>query len=51
MNLQKIVNICSDKKNIIISGHIHPDGDCVGACYALALILHKKGIDVEIAFG
>ncbi|GKX31745.1 1-pyrroline-5-carboxylate dehydrogenase [Vallitalea longa] len=49
MNLQEIINICGDKKNIIISGHIHPDGDCVGACYALASILHKKGIDVEIA--
>lgn len=49
MNLQELINICGDKKNIIISGHIHPDGDCVGACYALASILHKKGIQVEIA--
>ena len=49
MNLQEIINICDGYKNIIISGHIHPDGDCVGACYALALILHKKGINAAVA--
>ncbi|GMQ56956.1 bifunctional oligoribonuclease/PAP phosphatase NrnA [Vallitalea sediminicola] len=49
MNLQEIINICDGYKDIIISGHIHPDGDCVGACYALASILHKKGINATVA--
>ncbi|MCT4598752.1 MAG: bifunctional oligoribonuclease/PAP phosphatase NrnA [Vallitalea sp.] len=49
MNLQKIVDICNNYNNVVISGHIHPDGDCVGACYALAAILHKKGIEAKVA--
>ncbi len=48
MKIQELVNVCRNN-NIIISGHISPDGDCVGACYALAAILHKKGINAKIA--
>ncbi len=32
---------CSSAKRIGISGHIRPDGDCVGACLALYLYLRK----------
>ncbi len=49
MKLQELVNLCTNHKNIIISGHTNPDGDCVGACYALASILHKKGINTKVA--
>ncbi|QUI22993.1 bifunctional oligoribonuclease/PAP phosphatase NrnA [Vallitalea pronyensis] len=49
MKLQELVNLCENQANIIISGHINPDGDCIGACYALAAILHKKGIHAKIA--
>ncbi|MCT4544175.1 MAG: bifunctional oligoribonuclease/PAP phosphatase NrnA [Vallitalea sp.] len=48
MKLQEIIEICDKHKNIIISGHIHPDGDCIGACYALATILHKRGINASV---
>lgn len=32
---------CRNAKRIGISGHIRPDGDCVGACLALYQYLHK----------
>lgn len=36
-----ILEICKDAKRIGISGHIRPDGDCVGSCLALYLYLSK----------
>lgn len=38
MNLQEI---CKGAKTIGISGHIRPDGDCIGATTALAMYLRK----------
>lgn len=32
---------CKDAKNIFISGHIRPDGDCVASCLAMYLYLKK----------
>lgn len=37
----KINEIVKDAKTIGISGHIRPDGDCVGSCMALYLYLKK----------
>ena len=36
-----LLEICKDAKRIGISGHIRPDGDCVGSCLALYLYLSK----------
>lgn len=36
-----ILQECKDAKRIGISGHIRPDGDCVGACLALWQYLKK----------
>ena len=36
-----ILQECESAKRIGISGHIRPDGDCVGACLALYQYLHK----------
>ncbi len=36
-----ILQECSGAKRIGISGHIRPDGDCVGSCLALYQYLHK----------
>lgn len=36
-----ILQECKNAKRIGISGHIRPDGDCVGACLALYQYLHK----------
>ncbi len=45
MNLLKE---CTDAKTIGISGHIRPDGDCVGACLALYQYLKKSMPDKYI---
>ena len=39
MNLMKE---CEGAKTIGISGHIRPDGDCVGSCLALYQYLKKR---------
>lgn len=36
-----ILQECNNAKRIGISGHIRPDGDCVGSCLALYQYLHK----------
>ena len=32
---------CEGAENIVISGHVRPDGDCVGSCMAAYLFLRK----------
>lgn len=46
----KLSEEIKDAKTIGISGHIRPDGDCVGACMALYLYLKKEmpGAVVEV---
>lgn len=39
---------CSGAKTIGITGHVRPDGDCVGSCMALYLYLKKVVPDAEI---
>jgi phosphoesterase RecJ-like protein len=39
---------CKEAKNIVISGHIRPDGDCVGSCMAMYLYLKKALPDISI---
>jgi len=39
---------CRDAKSIVISGHVRPDGDCVGSCMAMYLYLKKALPGVEI---
>ena len=40
-NSLDILKECEGAKRIGISGHVRPDGDCVGACLALYLYLKK----------
>ena len=35
--------------SVAISGHVRPDGDCVGSCMGLYLYLRKEMPDAEIA--
>lgn len=37
-----------DAANIAISGHIKPDGDCIGSCLGLQLYLRKRLPDAKI---
>lgn len=39
---------CSEAKRIGISGHIRPDGDCVGSCLALSMYLKKLVPDADV---
>lgn len=39
---------CKDAKSIVISGHIRPDGDCVGSCMAMYLYLRKALADTAV---
>ncbi len=43
-----ILQECSGAKRIGISGHIRPDGDCVGSCLALCSFLRKQMPDTEV---
>ncbi|MCM1123157.1 MAG: bifunctional oligoribonuclease/PAP phosphatase NrnA [Eubacterium sp.] len=44
----KIINEVKDAKTIAISGHIRPDGDCVGSVMGLYLYLKKEMPGTEI---
>lgn len=41
MEIIQLRNECKGAENIVISGHIRPDGDCVGSCMAAYLYLKK----------
>ena len=37
----QLLEECKEAENIVISGHIRPDGDCIGSCMAMYLYLQK----------
>lgn len=37
----QLLEECKTAENIVISGHIRPDGDCIGSCMAMYLYLKK----------
>lgn len=39
---------CKDAKKIAVSGHVRPDGDCIGSCMAIALYLRKTMPGTEV---
>ena len=39
-----------DKGPILITGHINPDGDALGASFCLKILLDRQNIDSDIAF-
>lgn len=50
-DLMEMINLleeCKDAKRIVISGHIRPDGDCIGSCMAVYLYLKKALADTEV---
>ena len=46
--MKKIVEELKGAKSIAISGHIRPDGDCVGSCMGLYLYLTKEMPDSDV---
>lgn len=43
-----LLDECKDAKRIGISGHIRPDGDCVGACLSMCMYLQKCLPQVQV---
>ncbi len=41
-------NELKEVKTAAISGHVRPDGDCVGACMALYHYIRKNFPDIEV---
>ena len=48
--MKKILEEVRGAKSVAISGHIRPDGDCVGSCMGLYLYLTKElpGVQVDV---
>ncbi|MDO4479095.1 MAG: bifunctional oligoribonuclease/PAP phosphatase NrnA [Lachnospiraceae bacterium] len=42
--------LTTEVHSVVISGHVNPDGDCLGSCMALRLYLKKAcpGLDVQV---
>ena len=43
-----ILQIIRENKNFILAGHVGPDGDAIGSCFALALALEKMGKNAQV---
>ncbi|MDA3845415.1 MAG: DHH family phosphoesterase, partial [Vallitaleaceae bacterium] len=48
MNITELTNLVKQYEHTYIVGHMNPDGDCVGAALALALLLEKQGSHVNV---
>jgi len=48
MLLKDIEVLANRSEDIYILGHVNPDGDCIGATLALAMLLNKKGYNAKI---
>lgn len=46
--MKKIDDIISDAKTVGITGHLRPDGDCVGSCLGLYNYLVKNRPDLDV---
>ncbi len=51
--MMNILETVRGRQTIAISGHIGPDGDCVGSCLGMALYLRKNlpGVQVDVYLG
>ncbi len=48
MNRKSILEQIKKQNNIIIAGHMNPDGDAIGACFAFAYALQNMGKNPKI---
>lgn len=44
----QLLEECKLAKNIVIAGHIRPDGDCISSCLALYMYLKKRLPDANV---
>jgi bifunctional oligoribonuclease and PAP phosphatase NrnA len=47
-NYQRIIDILSPLKRVLVTTHVKPDGDALGTAATMVLGMRKKGIDVEV---
>lgn len=43
-----VAELAQKAENVYIIGHVNPDGDCIGATIAFAMLLEKKGIGAKV---
>lgn len=48
MKISELVLQLPKSDDVIITGHIHPDGDCIGSTLALSLVLKKYGYRTQV---
>jgi phosphoesterase RecJ-like protein len=48
MNYKEVLDIARNSDNIYITGHVNPDGDCIGAVLAMAMLLEEDGILAKV---
>ncbi|MCL2224992.1 MAG: tRNA pseudouridine(55) synthase TruB [Defluviitaleaceae bacterium] len=46
--MDEIIRTLRERENFVVGGHIGPDGDTIGSCFALANALHKIGKKVQV---
>lgn len=49
--IAEMVAILIQAKRVLVTGHVNPDGDAIGASRALALALRARGIAADTAWG
>lgn len=47
MNYKELLEIVKNSNNVYVTGHINPDGDCIGAVLAMAILLKNEGIEAK----
>lgn len=48
MKINEMIQKLPKSDEVIITGHIHPDGDCIGSTLALSLVLEKYGYRTRV---
>lgn len=48
MKLNELISILPKDEHVYITGHVHPDGDCLGASLGLYQVLQNNNIDVTV---
>ncbi|MCL2356177.1 MAG: DHH family phosphoesterase [Defluviitaleaceae bacterium] len=46
--MNDILQIIRENNSFVLAGHVGPDGDAIGSCFALALALEKAGKTVRV---
>jgi len=45
---QRLFDALQECERVLLTGPLEPDGDSVGACLALQLLLHRCGVEVDV---